>query len=65
MATKQEIFSLMQEYTKFDKMLIAAIQAGNTSEATDIQLRIGKIREQLAALGEVATITPTDEQPQE
>jgi hypothetical protein len=64
MATKDEIFKLMKQYTKFDDMFIRAIQTGNTSEATDLELKMGKIREQLSALGEVANpIQPTDEQP--
>lgn len=64
MATQEAIFNLMTQYTKFDQMLIIAVQTGNTSEATDIQLQMGKLREQLATLGEVANpIKPTDEQP--
>lgn len=64
MATQQEVFNLMQQYTKFDTMFTRAVQAGNTSEATDLQLQMGKIREKLATLGEVANpIQPTDEQP--
>jgi hypothetical protein len=64
MATQQEIFNLMQQYTKFDQMFINAVQTGNTSEATDLQLQMGKIREKLASLGEVANpIQPTNEQP--
>jgi hypothetical protein len=62
MATKDEIFKLMKQYTKFDDMFIRAIQTGNTSEATDLELKMGKIREQLASLGEVAQ-PPQDEQP--
>ena len=66
MATQQEIFALMQQYSKFDQMFTAAIQAGNNSEASDIQLQMGKIREKLASLGEVANpIQPTNEQSQE
>jgi hypothetical protein len=54
MATKEEIFNLMQSYTNFDEMLIAAIQAGNTSEARDIELQMGKLREKLASMGQLA-----------
>jgi hypothetical protein len=64
MATKDEIFNLMKQYTNFDKMLIDAVSKGNHSEASDIQIQMGKIRETLASLGEVANpIQPTDEQP--
>lgn len=64
MATKDEIFKLMQQYSKLDEMFIKAVQANNTSEATDIQLHMGKLREQLSSLGEVANpIKPTDEKP--
>jgi hypothetical protein len=64
MATKDEIFNLMSQYTKFDKMLIDAVSKGNNSEAADIQLQMGRLRERLASLGEVANpIQPTDEQP--
>jgi len=64
MATKDEIFNLMKQYTKFDEMFVRAVQTGNTSEAADIQIQMGKIRETLASLGEVANpIQPTDEQP--
>lgn len=54
MGTPQETFALMQEYTKFDEMLIAAVKANNMLEAKDIELQMGKIREKLTALGEVA-----------
>jgi hypothetical protein len=45
-------------------MFIEAVKAGNTAEANDIQLQIGRIREKLNALG-VVTSPPQDEQPQE
>jgi hypothetical protein len=64
MATQQEINGLVQQYAKFDTMFIEAVKAGNTAEANDIQLQIGRIREKLNALG-VVTSPPQDEQPQE
>ena len=64
MATKDEIFNLMKQYTKFDDMFMKAVAANNKAEAEDIGLQMGKIREQLSALGEVAGPRPTtDEQP--
>ena len=64
MATKEAIFNLMTQYTKFNDMFIQAVAANNKAEALDIGLQMGKIREQLSALGEVANpIKPTDEQP--
>ena len=64
MATKDEIFNLMKQYTKFDDMFMKAVAVNNKTEAEDIKLQMGKIREQLSALGEVANpIQPTDEQP--
>jgi hypothetical protein len=64
MATKDEIFNLMKQYTNFDKMLIDAVSKGNHSEASDIQLQMGRLRDRLANMGEVANpIQPTDEQP--
>lgn len=64
MATKDEIFNLMKQYTKFNDMFMQAVAANNKAEAEDIGLQMGKIREQLSALGEVAgPIQPTDEQP--
>ena len=65
MATKDEIFNLMKQYTKFDDMFMKAVAADNRAEAEDIKLQMSKIREKLAAsLGEVANpIKPTDEQP--
>jgi recombinational DNA repair protein RecT len=63
MATKDEIFNLMKQYTKFDDMFMKAVAADNKTEALDIELQMSKIREQLASLGEVAGATPTtDEQ---
>jgi hypothetical protein len=62
MATKQEINTLVGQYATFDGMLIAAVKAGNTAEALDIQLQMGKIREKLNAMG-VVTTPPEDEQP--
>jgi hypothetical protein len=62
MATKDEIFNLMKQYTKFDDMFMKAVAANNKAEAEDIKLQMGKIREQLASLGEVAQ-PPQDEQP--
>jgi hypothetical protein len=45
-------------------MFMKAVVANNKTEAEDIKLQMGKIREQLSALGEVANpIQPTDEQP--
>ena len=64
MATPKEINSLVEQYAKFDTMFIAAVKAGNTAEAEDIQLQIGKIREKLNALG-VVTSPQQDEQPEE
>lgn len=64
MATPKEINALIQQYANFDTMFIAAVKAGNTTEAEDIQLQIGKIREKLNALG-VVTSPQQDEQPQE
>lgn len=54
MSTPQEIFGLMQDYTRFDKMFIDAVKENNTSKCIDIQLQMSKIRERLAALGEIA-----------
>jgi hypothetical protein len=62
MATKDEIFNLMKSYTRFDEMLVKAIQTGNTSEAKDIELQMGKLREKLATMGELPQ-PPQDEQP--
>jgi hypothetical protein len=62
MATKEAIFNLMKQYTKFDEMFMKAVAADNKAEAEDIKLQMGKIREQLASLGEVAQ-PPQDEQP--
>jgi hypothetical protein len=62
MATKQEINTLVEQYAKFDGMLITAVKAGNTAEAQDIQLQMGKIREKLDTMG-VITTPPQDEQP--
>jgi hypothetical protein len=62
MATKDEIFNLMKSYTQFDEMLVKAIQAGNTSEARDIQLQMGKLREKLASMGQLAQ-PPQNEEP--
>lgn len=62
MASKQEIFALMQQYTRFDDMFMKAVAADNKAEAEDIKLQMGKIREKLASLGEVAQ-PPQDEQP--
>lgn len=62
MATKDEIFNLMKQYTKFDDMFMKAVAADNKAEALDIGLQMGKIREKLASLGEVAK-PPQDEQP--
>ena len=62
MATKQEINTLVEQYAKFDGMLIAAVKAGNAAEAQDIQLQMGKIREKLDTMG-VITTPPQDEQP--
>lgn len=64
MATPKEINSLVEQYAKFDMMFIAAVKAGNTAEAEDIQLQIGKIREKLNTLG-VVTSPTQDEQPEE
>lgn len=64
MATKEEIFNLMKQYTKFDDMFMKAVAADNKTEALDIELQMSKIREQLASLGKVAGETPTtDENP--
>lgn len=62
MATPKEISALLEQYGKFDGMFIAAVKAGNTAEANDIQLQIGRVREKLNALG-VVTSPPEDEQP--
>ena len=62
MATPQEHFALMLQYTKFDEMFIDAVKANNKAEAEDIKLQMDKIREKLAAFGEVA-LPPQDEQP--
>jgi hypothetical protein len=62
MATKQEINTLVEQYAKFDGMLMAAVRAGNNAEALDIQLQMGKIREKLNTMG-VVTTPPEDEQP--
>ena len=62
MATKQEINTLVEQYAKFDGMLMAAVTAGNNAEALDIQLQMGKIREKLNTMG-VVTTPPEDEQP--
>jgi hypothetical protein len=62
MATKDEIFNLMKQYTKFDEMFMKAVAADNKAEALDIKLQMGKLREKLASLGEVAQPTQ-DEQP--
>ena len=62
MATQQEINGLVQQYANLDTMFIAAVKAGNTAEANDIQLQIGRIREKLNTLG-VVTSPPEDEQP--
>jgi hypothetical protein len=64
MATEQEINGLVQQYANLDMMFINAVKAGNTSEAEDIQLQIGRIREKLNTLG-VVTSPTQDEQPQE
>ena len=62
MATQQEINGLLEQYGRFDMMFIEAVKAGNTAEAEDIQLQIGRIREKLNTLG-VITSPPEDEQP--
>jgi len=43
-------------------MFMKAVAADNKAEALDIGLQMGKIREKLASLGEVAK-PPQDEQP--
>jgi hypothetical protein len=62
MATKDEIFNLMKQYTKFDDMFMKAVAANNKAEAEDIKLQMGKIREKLDTMG-VITTPPQDEQP--
>jgi len=62
MATKDEIFNLMKQYTKFDDMFMKAVAADNRAEAEDIKLQMGKIREKLDTMG-VITTPPQDEQP--
>jgi hypothetical protein len=62
MATPKEISALLEQYGRFDMMFLEAVKAGNTAEANDIQLQIGRLREKLNALG-VVTSPPEDEQP--